>query len=132
MADKTKTKAGERNSSLTYAYTDITRAPSWHLAVAQYAAGGMTARDIAAIVGFNVDTVRKVLEHEPIQAHIRAMQERLQLEEQRFHHTIRTIIDQGLSRLLDDVENNAITPSECLRILEFAADRLPDSSLAKK
>ena len=132
MAETTNTKTGKRNGLLTYAYTDIARAPSWHLAVAQYAAGGMTACDIAAIVGFNVDTVRKVLEHEPIQAHIRAMQERLQLEEQRFHHTIRTIIGQGLSRLLDDVKNNSTTPDQSLRILEFAADRLPGDALAKQ
>lgn len=47
MADYAKTKAGKRNGALTYGYTDIARASSWHVAVAQYSAAGMTRRDIA-------------------------------------------------------------------------------------
>ena len=132
MAENTKTKANTRNGALTYAYTDIARAPSWHVAVAQYSAAGMTPRDIADVVGVGVDTVRKVLQHEPIQTYMRGIHARLQLEERRFHHTIRAILGHGLSSLLDDVKNHALTPSECLRIVEFAADRLPSSTLAKQ
>ena len=100
MANDTKTKANTPTGALTYTYTDIARAPSWHVAVAQYSAAGMTPRDIADVVGVGVDTIRRVLQHEPIQMHMRGMQARLQLEEQGFHHTIRAILDHGLSRLL--------------------------------
>ena len=130
MAENTKTTADKPNGALTYAYTDIARAPSWHVAVAQYSAAGMTQGDIADVVGVGVDTVHKVLQHEPIQMYMRAIQARLQLEERRFHHTIRAILGHGLSSLLDHVKNHATTPSERLRIVQFAADRLPDGTLA--
>ena len=43
MTEATKPETGKRNGALTYAYTDIARAPSWHFAADRLPGGTLAS-----------------------------------------------------------------------------------------
>lgn len=115
-----------------YSYQNIDDGPSWHRDVAHYAMAGMDVQDIAALVGSTPPTVRKVLDHEPVQTHIRTLSLQIQVEEQKYQKRLRDIIGDGLLKLHEDVQAGATTPGQRKSIVEFAADRLASGSMAKQ
>jgi len=124
--------ANEIMRGAPYDYQHIDEGPSWHRDVAHYAMAGMDVSDIAALVGSTPPTVRKVLDHEAVQTHIRTLSLQIQVEEQKYQERLRDIVGNGLAQLLEDVKSDSTTPGQRKSIVEFAADRLSSGSMAKQ
>lgn len=126
---------------LVYSYTEMEDAPAPHRELAKYLAAGLSERDAAASAGVSMQVYRRVMGHEPFARYLAKLSVDMKMaafESVRSLRAVadksRKVVEQGLDRVLVQLAQDSLTPSQvlevipvALRVLKELADRLPAS-----